>query len=74
MGQSSNGLWRHILIHKYKLGNDGWSVMAQVCKIFGLWKSILSVKGDFDPWARFRVHDGHRVTFWHYVRCGHLVL
>ena len=65
IGESYQGLWRQILISKYKLDDDGWCVPGQMFKATGFWKSILSGKDDFFPWIRFRVRDGRQVRFWH---------
>ena len=74
VGLPSPGLWRKIIVCKYKLGNDGWCVPSQAYTVSGLWKSILSVKDDFQKWSRFRVHNGQRVSFWHDEWCGQSVL
>ena len=46
----------------------------QVHYASGLWKSILSVKSEFDERIRYRVHNGRRVKFWHDVWCGQQAL
>lgn len=43
-------------------------------KASGMWKSILAVKLEFEKWIRYRVHNGHLVSFWDEVWCGNLQL
>lgn len=70
MCDSSQGLWKQILIGKCKIGRDAWSVLIQNSKASGFWKSIISIKNDLDQWIRYRVHDGHRISFCHDQWCG----
>ena len=72
--ESTDGMWRQFFIGKYKLGNDGWFVSGKDFKASGMWKSILSIKDDFEPWICFRVHDGKRDRFLHDEWCGQNVL
>ena len=67
------GLWRQIILSKYKLGNDGWWVLSQCYNASGLRKSVLSVKVEFDQRIRYRAHDGHRVKLYN-AWCGQQVL
>lgn len=46
----------------------------QVYNASGLWKSILSVKSEFDERICYRVHNGRRVKFWHDEWHGHQAL
>ena len=62
---ATQGLWRQILINKYKAGRDGWCILDDSYKSSGLWKSILSVKTEFNQWIRFRFHDGKSIKLWH---------
>ena len=70
MGNSNQGLWRQILIDKYKVRRDGWCIPDLSHKSSGLWQSILSVKIEFNKWTRYRVHDGNIIKFWHDEWCG----
>lgn len=47
MGEGGSCLWRHLLTHKYKLEGNGWAVPGMDYKAYGIWKSILFVKGVF---------------------------
>ena len=38
--------------------------MGHDYKAYGIWKSVLSVKDDFDPVVHFRAYNGRRVRFW----------
>ena len=53
MRDSGSGLWRTILLKKYKIDKDGWRVPGQDYKASGIWKSILSVKVEFEKWIRY---------------------
>ena len=74
IGEPTQGLWCQILIQKYKGGNNGWDVPSRISNASGFWKSILSVKEDFIRQIHYRVHDGHRISFWHDEWCGKNVL
>ena len=52
----------------------GWNVSRPDYKASGFWKSVLSVKGDFDSWICFRVNDVQRVKFWHDEWCRQMKL
>lgn len=63
--EPGQGLWKNILISKYKLSSDGWCVLNLAYKVSGLWTSVLPVKDDFVKQIQYTVHDGQRVRFWH---------
>lgn len=65
LGNSFQGLWRQIIIDKYQVSREGWCVSKLAYKASGIWKSVLSFKGDFDRWIRYRIHDGKRIRSWH---------
>ena len=54
----------------YKIDMHGWRVPRQDYKASGIWKSILSVKVEFDKWIRYKAHSGLRIRFWHDEWCG----
>eukprot|EP00268_Persea_americana_P068371 TRINITY_DN9519_c0_g1_i11.p1 TRINITY_DN9519_c0_g1~~TRINITY_DN9519_c0_g1_i11.p1 ORF type:complete len:140 (+),score=16.18 TRINITY_DN9519_c0_g1_i11:470-889(+) len=58
LGEESDGLWRSILIAKYRVRRNGWdtSPPSQGCST--LWKGICSAKVDFDQSIRFDVGNG----------------
>lgn len=58
VGEPGQGLWKNILISKYKLSSDSWCVLNLAYKVSGLWTSVLSVKDDFVKKIQYRVHDG----------------
>eukprot|EP00268_Persea_americana_P069712 TRINITY_DN9968_c1_g1_i1.p1 TRINITY_DN9968_c1_g1~~TRINITY_DN9968_c1_g1_i1.p1 ORF type:complete len:126 (+),score=10.55 TRINITY_DN9968_c1_g1_i1:2296-2673(+) len=74
VGELGQGLWKELIICKYKLGNNGWCVPIQANRISGLWRSVLLVQVEFAHWVRYTVHDGLQVKFWHDEWCGKSVL
>lgn len=44
----SQGLWCQILMDKYCLDEFGWKISVPSQKASGMWKSIMSVKSEFD--------------------------
>eukprot|EP00268_Persea_americana_P009387 TRINITY_DN13775_c0_g1_i3.p1 TRINITY_DN13775_c0_g1~~TRINITY_DN13775_c0_g1_i3.p1 ORF type:complete len:207 (-),score=26.83 TRINITY_DN13775_c0_g1_i3:75-695(-) len=71
VGELGHGLWKQILICKYKLTNDGWYVPNQFSKLSGFWKSILYVKEELFQWIRYKARNGVLSRFWQDEWCGH---
>lgn len=46
VGEGGSCLWRHLVIHKYKLELGGWFLQGRDYKASGIWKSIPSMMGD----------------------------
>lgn len=71
MGNSVQGLWRRIIVDKYKRwgGKGGmFRILIIKLRVFG---SPLFVKDGFDWQIRYKVHDGKKIQFWHDEWCGH---
>ena len=74
MGGPSYSLWKKILSCKYRLDSGSWCAPSQNYNVSGKWKSILSIKKEFDMWIRYRVHDVSRVRCWYDGWCGQFSL
>ena len=64
LGKDSDGLWRSILIDKYKVRRNGWDISppSQMCSTFQ--KGIYSIKDNFANSIRYRVGNREKISFW----------
>ena len=74
MEEVDQGLWRLLILSKYKFCNDAWWVASHFYNGSGFWRSILSANADFDQRIQYTVHEGHQVKFWYNEWCGQHVL
>lgn len=67
LGKDSDGLWRSILIDKYKVRRNGWDMSppSQMCCTF--WKGICYIKDNFANSIRYQVCNREKISFWHDV-------
>lgn len=70
VGELGHGLWKQILICKYKLTKDGCSVPNQFYKSSSFCKSILFVKEEFFQWIWYKPRNGVRFGFGQDEWCG----
>lgn len=61
MGEENGGLWKLVLVLKFSILSDGWTLHPSNARCFGIWRGILSIKDAFDPFIQFRVGSGVRV-------------
>lgn len=70
LGTSWTGLWRRLIVDKYKLVNTGQLVPFANYRASGMWKSILSVKDDFEKCTHYWAHGGQKIGFWNDLLYG----
>lgn len=63
LGMDSQGLSHRIFVEKYSLDVSGWVTPMSSYIAFGMWKSILSVKADFNNCIRYWAHNGLKLKF-----------
>ena len=70
LGDESKGLWRNILLAKYKVRRNGWDISHPSQRCSNFWKGICSTKDSFAQSIRYQVGNGENVSFWHDVWVG----
>lgn len=58
LGDESQGHWRRIIIDKYRVRTNGWSVPLLQYRVSDFWRSVLSAKLDFDRCIHYCVNNG----------------
>lgn len=74
LGDNSQGLWRQIIVDKYRVGSNGWLVPLLRYRVSSIWKSVSSVLPEFDKCIRYQVNNGQKICFWNDIRCGDISL
>lgn len=62
------------MVEKYRVENNVWNVHFLENDISGFWKSVFSVKRDFDKCIRYYVNNGRSIKFWNEIWCGEISL
>ena len=65
LGDESEGLWRNILLAKYKVRRNGWDISTPPQRCSNFWKGIYSTKDSFAQSIRYHVGNGEKISFWH---------
>lgn len=60
LGDSSEGLWKSMLIDKYSLVSNGWRVSLVSRRSSSFWRSISSVFGVSKANIRYRLFSGEK--------------
>lgn len=74
IGEESQGLWRQIIVNKYRVHNKGWLLPMLQGKISGIWKSVLLEMTEFDNCIQYGLSNGQKINFWNEIWCGYSTL
>ena len=69
-GDESEGLWRDILLAKYKVRRNGWDTSPSSQRCSNFLKGICSSEDSFTQSIRYKVGNGDNISFWHDIWVG----